>query len=236
MSQAPGQLIPVNRCSLPTLSPHGSWFHDGPHHRCIAAVAPRRAGSARYPYPFWLGRAPAHSGWTEPPGRLPSCTRLPFTLPLGRCLRLSSPKRFPSERLYPHGSQSALWASLRAYAVAAPRRTQVCTQPLLVGIEQNLLAAILASTRFPPPLCLGGSAFQRVLPRVPTLPPLILTDPRLARASLQFFAGVALRVPGMHATPVLCGRTEPPGRLPSSARIPLEVVGLPRLSPRLSGF
>lgn len=92
MSQAPGQLIPVNRCSLPTLSPHGSWFHDGPHHRCIAAVAPRRAGSARYPYPFWLGRAPAHSGWTEPPGRLPSCTRLPFTLPLGRCLRLSSPK------------------------------------------------------------------------------------------------------------------------------------------------
>ena len=51
--------------------------------------------------------------------------------------------------------------------VAAPRRAQVCTQPLLVGLEQNLLAAILASTRLPPPLCLGGYSFRRVLPRFP---------------------------------------------------------------------
>jgi hypothetical protein len=41
---------------------------------------------------------------------------------------------------------------------------------------------------------------------------------------------------GLHATPVLFGRTEPPGRLPSCARLPLGAVGLPRLSPRLSGF
>jgi len=119
--------------------------------------------------------------------------------------------------------------------VAAPRRAQVCTQPLLVGLEQNLLAAILASTRLPPPLCLGGYSFRRVLPRFPEC----LFHPHGYPSwlgPLDSFAVVALHVLGLHATPVLYGRTEPPGRLPSCARLPLKVIGLPRLSPRLSGF
>jgi len=187
---------------------------------------------------------PTHSGWVEPlpilAGQSPLAAFPPAPGSRSRCpsgadIRLSSPKRFLSERLYPHGSQSALRASLQSFVVAAPRRAQVCTQPLLVGIEQNLLAAILASTRLPPPLCSGGHSFRRVLPRFPAY----LFHPHGYPSwlgPLDSFAVVALHVPGLHATPVLYGRTEPPGRLPSCARLPLKVVGLPRLSPRLSGF
>jgi len=187
---------------------------------------------------------PTHSGWVEPlpilAGQSPLAAFPPAPGSRSRCpsgadIRLSSPKRFLSERLYPHGSQSALRASLQTFVVAAPRHAQVCMQPLLVGLEQNLLAAILASTRLPPPLCLGGHSFRRVLPRFPAY----LFHPHGYPSwlgPLDSFTVVALHVLGLHATPVLYGRTEPPGRLPSCARLPLEVVGLPRLSPRLSGF
>jgi len=64
----------------------------------------------------------------------------------------------------------------------------------------------------------------------------VLADPQLTRAISACFPVAALHVLGLHVTPVLFGRTEPPGRLPSCARFPLEAVGLLRLSPLLRGF
>src|SRR5262245_24246801 len=128
---------------------------------------------------------PIHSGWIEPlpilAGQSPLAAFPPAPgsrsrCPSGASIRLSSPERFLSERLYPRGSRSALRASLRTFPFAAPRRAKVCTQPLLVGLEQNLLAAILASTRLPPPLCLGGHSFRRVLPRFPACRFSVLAD------------------------------------------------------------
>jgi len=63
--------------------------------------------------------------------------------------------------------------------------------------------------------------------------------PAFVKALYSFpFPGCSpVGIPGLHATPVLYGRTEPPGRLPSCARLPPRVTpGAGRISPVLPGF
>jgi hypothetical protein len=187
---------------------------------------------------------PTHSGWVEPlpilAGQSPLAAFPPAPgsrsrCPSGTAIRLSSPKRFLSERLYPHGSQSALRASLQSFVVAAPRRARSARNPC---------SLVSSRTSWPPSSPAPGSLRHCAWAGVPfggSYPAsrnasFILTDTPAGSGLSTVFAVVALHVPGLHATPVLYGRTEPPGRLPSCARLPLKVIGLPRLSPRLSGF
>jgi len=169
------------------------------------------------------------AGWTEPPGRLPSCARPPLTLPLGRGFRLSSPQRVLSERLSPHGFPKRV-AGLSAKVRG--RSSTACSglhaTPARHGLEQDRLAACLACARYPSPVSEVRANFSGSYPRSDASP----CAPRGASARPgPLYGRSRSRSPaacsGLHATPVLCGRTEPPGRLPACARLP---------RPRTSGF
>jgi len=150
-----------------------------------------------------LHATPIHSGWIEPlpilAGQSPLAAFPPAPGSHSRCPsgtasvfhRRSDSRRSAFTLTDPEARCGPL---CEPFAVAAPRRTEVCTLPLPVGLGQNLLAAILASTRSPPPFVPGWALLSAGLTPRSGAPALVLTDPKLARAFSAVSAVAALHV------------------------------------------
>lgn len=108
------------------------------------------------------------------------------------------------------------------YAVVALRRATVCTLPLSFIGRTEPPGRRLACARSPPLRFPGSRPNFPVSTRFPSASLYASRLPGLRGGPLQFsFPGCSSAgILGLHATPVLYGRTEPPGRLPSCARPP----------------
>jgi len=187
---------------------------------------------------------PTHSGWVEPlpilAGQSPLAAFPPAPGSRSRC-----PSGAAS--VFPRRSDSCR----SAFILTAPkaRYGPLCKPSWLqlhgvLRSARNPCSLVSSRTSWPPSSPAPGSLRHCAWAGTPfggSYPAsrnasFILTDTPAGSGLSTVFAVVALHVPGLHATPVLYGRTEPPGRLPSCARLPLGAVGPPRLSPRLSGF
>jgi hypothetical protein len=174
---------------------------------------------------------PIRYGRIEPPGRLPSCARLP---------RLESHPRaaagFPqSLDWFPPTVHSPFSSRTRLGLCRSSRGRQLHG---LLGLQAT--PAHFGWTeppgRLPP--APGSQRSSRIPGRRPVSPRVAappdrsfhLTVPGLAWASSVFTATEVLRLLRCAATPVHYGRTEPPGRLPSCARLPTSQA------PKLAGL
>jgi len=172
------------------------------------------------PYPFWLDRAP----WP------PSLLRQAPTATLGHG-SLFSPEGILNERLYPRGSRvvrGPLYNSPFDFitAVVAPRPAWYASYPCPISAWTVPPGPpTVPAPRFPLLIAVGRDLpFARCYPgsRHVLFP---LTGPQLVWAYPQIPPRLWLRdLLGLQATPVLYGRTEPPGRRPSCARIPSQRV------------
>jgi len=181
----------------------------------VAAVAPRLLG---------LQTTPVLFGRTEPPGRLPSCARFP--LEAVGLLRLSPLLRgFRTRHLSPHGSQPSSGPLYENLAVVAPRRTQVCTLPLLVRCRAEPPGRLHPSTRN----LIASSRIPRRLEPFPTIVvpvsrPFPLRFPDSREPVYTRLAGAVPRLAKVCKLPLLISAEQSPlAAIPSSTRFPATV-------------
>jgi hypothetical protein len=205
-----------------SLYPFGSWPRVGLSALGNAAAARRQAGYPCHPYPLRLDRAPWPPSFLRqaPTARVssPGCCRIS---PVARLVSTDSP--FPFQLPDSPGPLPIItWST-------APRPAGSAGYPCPFRLDR---------APWPPSSCARLPTLESH-PRAPTgFParggsPGSVLSPRGSRTRLGLL-GVhcnrVLRLLRFAATPVHYGRTEPPGRLPSCARLPTSQ------SPKLAGL
>jgi len=183
----------------------------GPIHK-FRGCGPALARSASYPCPFRQDRA----SW--PPSLLRQVPNVTSVSPGF----LGFPRSYavPTKRSLTFRLPASRRARLQHPAPAAPRRAEVSTLPLFIRLEQCLLAASIPAPGFP-----AYESHPQARPDFPRdcgsrLAVFLLTAPGLTWAILWSSRSLSSAAcSGQQATPVRYGRTEPPGRRPSCARL-----------------
>jgi len=133
---------------------------------------------------------PVLFGRTEPPGRLPSCARLPSHECITGRSRLSPVLPGSYRELFILTAPGLAWAHLRTYAPAAVRRAEVSTLPLSVRLQTAPPGRLHPCTRTPIASSRIPRRYQALYRNCGScLEAFILTAPGLTWANLLSFRG-----------------------------------------------